>query len=141
MQLQPVSFKKTLNRAYRLLKPSRDEINLFKNNLIRLLERIDHEESEENVKGHLRDFLNDTWYKDKHLIATKGRTDLVIHEERSAQSKPAVLFEVKRPRGSDTTDLKANSDPGEEDVLGRWKFRTGRCSSIRFLNRRSTVRS
>jgi adenine-specific DNA-methyltransferase len=100
MQLQPVSFKKTLNRAYRLLKPSREEINLFKNNLIRLLERIDHEESEENVKGHLRDFLNDTWYKDKHLIATKGRTDLVIHEERSAQSKAAVLFEVKRPKNA-----------------------------------------
>lgn len=100
MQLQTLNFRKTLNRAYRLLKPSRDEINLFKNNLIRLLERIDHEESEENVKGHLRDFLNDTWYKDKHLIATKGRTDLVIHEERSAQSKSAVLFEVKRPKNA-----------------------------------------
>lgn len=63
MQLQPVSFKKTLNRAYRLLKPSREEISLFKTSLIRLLERIDHEESEENVKGHLRDFLNDTSYR------------------------------------------------------------------------------
>ncbi len=71
MQLQPVSFKKTLNRAYRLFKPSREEINLFKNNLIRLLERIDHEESEKNVKGHLRDFLNDTWYKDKHPISIR----------------------------------------------------------------------
>lgn len=100
MQLQTLSFKKTLNRAYRLLKPGRGEIDLFKSTLIRLLERIDHEESEENVKGHLRDFLNDTWYKDKHLISTKGRTDLVIHEERSAQSKAAVLFEVKRPKNA-----------------------------------------
>jgi hypothetical protein len=108
MQLQTLSFKRTLNRAYRLLKPSREEINLFKTNLIRLLDRIDLEESEENVKGHLRDFFNDTWYKDQHLISTKGRTDLVIHEERSAQSKPAVLFEVKRPKN--TADMISSSN-------------------------------
>lgn len=109
MQLQTLSFRKTLNRAYRLLKPSRDAINLFKSNLIRLLDRIDHEESEENVKGHLRDFLKDTWYQDQYLIATKGRADLVIHEERNAQSKAAVLFEVKRPKNA--ADMISSNNP------------------------------
>ena len=37
MQLQTLSFKKTLNLAYRLLKPCRAEIDLFKSTLIRIL--------------------------------------------------------------------------------------------------------
>ena len=98
MRLTIVPFKKTLNKAYQKVKPNRTDIEQFKTHLVRLLDRIDHEESEENVKNHLRDFLNDTWYKDRHLLNTKGRTDLVIHEEKTAQSNAAVLFEVKRPK-------------------------------------------
>ncbi len=98
MNLTLVPFKKTLNKAYQKVKPNRAEIEQFKANLSRLLDRIDHEESEENAKNHLRDFLNDTWYKDLHLVNTKGRTDLVIHEGKAATGKAAVLFEVKRPK-------------------------------------------
>ena len=56
--------------------------------------------SEENVKNHLRDFLNDTYYKGRHLLNTKGKTDLVLHEDNTAKSKVSVLFEVKRPKNS-----------------------------------------
>jgi hypothetical protein len=44
---------------------------------------IDEKESEENIKGH--------------LIATKGRADLVIHLEKEAKSNVGVFFEVKKP--------------------------------------------
>jgi len=98
MNLTLVPFKKTLNKAYQKVKPNRADIEQFKANLSRLLDRIDHEESEENAKNHLRDFLNDTWYKNLHLVNTKGRTDLVIHEGKAASGKAAVLFEVKRPK-------------------------------------------
>lgn len=81
--MRPVKlpFKKTLNKAYQKVKPTRPEIEAFKAKLIRLLDRIDHEESEENVINHLQDFLNDTYYNGKHLLNTKVRTDLVLHEK------------------------------------------------------------
>lgn len=109
MKLTLVPFKKTLNKAYQKAKPTRSEIETFKSNLIRLLDRIDHEESEENVKNHLRDFLNDTYYKGRHLLNTKGRTDLVLHEENNSQSRAAVLFEVKRPKN--TADMVTEAMP------------------------------
>ncbi len=109
MNLALIPFKKTLNKAYQKVKPNRTDIERFKANLSRLLDRIDHEESEENVKNHLRDFLNDTWYKDSYLVNTKGRTDLVIHEDKSAQSRAAVLFEVKRPKNA--TDMVSATTP------------------------------
>ncbi len=110
MNLTIVPFKKTLNKAYQKVKPNRNEIEHFKANLSRLLDHIDHEESEENVKNHLRDFLNDTWYKDLHLLNTKGRTDLVIHDGKSANSKAAVLFEVKRPKNAAEMISPANGN-------------------------------
>ncbi len=98
MNLTLLPFKKTLNKAYQKVKPNRSDMERFKAGLVKLLDRIDHEESEENHKFHLRDFLNEVWYKDAHLIAPKGKTDLVIHEERNAQSPAVVLFEVKRQK-------------------------------------------
>jgi len=44
----------------------------------------------------LRDFFNDTYYNGKHLLNTKGRTALVLHEGNTANSKVSVLFELKR---------------------------------------------
>lgn len=97
MILQEISLKKSLNKAYRLVKPKRPDIELFKGNLIKLLGQIDEKESEENVKIHLMDFLKDTWYKQDYLVATKGRTDFVIHTGKDAKAPSGVLFEVKRP--------------------------------------------
>ncbi|MBI1225474.1 MAG: N-6 DNA methylase [Bacteroidetes bacterium] len=98
MTLKFLPFKATLNKAYQKLKPTRSEMERFKAGLVKLLENIDHSESEENHKFHLQNFFNEVWYKDAHLIAPKGNIDLVIHEDRSAQSPAVVLFEVKRER-------------------------------------------
>lgn len=53
MKLHEISLKKSLNKAYRLVKPKRPDIEVFKENLIKLLGQIDEKESEENVKIHL----------------------------------------------------------------------------------------
>ncbi len=98
IQLQPIPIRKSLSKAYLKVKPTRTEIDLFKTNFKKLLGRIDVEESETNVRDHLRDFLREVWYKDAHLTASKGRTDMVIHNEKTAKSTVGVLFEVKRPK-------------------------------------------
>ena len=97
MNLKEINIKSSLNKAYRLVKPKRPEIETFKTNLIKLLSQIDEKESEENVKIHLMDFLKETWYKQDYLVATKGRTDFVIHTGKDAKAPSGVLFEVKRP--------------------------------------------
>lgn len=40
MKLQEISLKKSLNKAYRLIKPKRPDIELFKSNLIKLLDKL-----------------------------------------------------------------------------------------------------
>jgi hypothetical protein len=97
MKVQEKSVKQSLNKAYRLQKPKRQDIELFKTNFLGLLGKIDEKESEENVKIHLMDFLKETWYKQDYLVATKGRTDFVIHTGKDAKAPSGVLFEVKRP--------------------------------------------
>jgi len=100
--------KQALNKAYQKLTIHRNEFNLFKENLTKLLQNIDHDESEENVKNHLKDFLNDSFYSGKHLLNTKDKADLVIYLENKQESKSGVLFEVKRPSNKSEMVSKTN---------------------------------
>lgn len=97
MTTKEISLKQSLNKAYRLVKPKRPEIELFKKNLITLLGQIDEKESEENVKIHLMHFLRTTFYDPNYLLATKGRTDFVVHTGKDASTPAGVLIETKRP--------------------------------------------
>ncbi|GAA4417441.1 Eco57I restriction-modification methylase domain-containing protein [Nibrella viscosa] len=90
--------RQALNKAFRIRPVGRDELEQFKTQLRLLLSRIDENESEENVKGHLADFLKDTGFKPAHLIATKDHKDLVIHTGSEADSPVGLIFEVKRPK-------------------------------------------
>ena len=97
MQLTFLSPRKSLNKAYLKVKPSRSEIELFKKNLINLINGLDETESEEHVKNDLSDFLKNTFYQ-KFYVNTKGRNDLVIHNGAEAKSAAGVLVEAKNPR-------------------------------------------
>ena len=97
MTISYIDIKNSLNKAYRLIKPRRKDLDNFKLKLTNLLTHIDEKESEENVKIHLMDFLKNTFFHPDHLIATNGRTDFVIHTSVSAQSPVGVMFEVKKP--------------------------------------------
>lgn len=108
MTTKIISLKQALNKAYRLVKPKRPEIETFKRNLIILLDQIDEKESEENVKIHLMHFLRTTFYDPAHLLATKGRTDFVVHTGKEASTPAGVLFEAKRPLNIVDMVTKAN---------------------------------
>jgi adenine-specific DNA-methyltransferase len=97
MILKQLSLKQSLNDAYRLIKPERADIEKFKSNFKLLLSHINPKESEENMKGHVMDFLKNTYYNPDYHIATKGRTDFVIHTDKDATHPAGVLFEVKKP--------------------------------------------
>src|SRR5690554_3646844 len=93
-QLKP---RKALNKAYLKLKPDRKKIDIFKANLIKLLDNINESESEEYQKNLVSDVLKNTYYKNNHFINTKDRADLVIHNGKNRASTVGVIIETKRP--------------------------------------------
>ena len=101
MKLKQLNIKQSLNKAYRLIKPERADIEKFKANFKLLLGHINPQESEENMKGHVMDFLKNTWYSPGYHIATKGRTDFVIHIGKDASHPAGVLFEAKKPSNNE----------------------------------------
>ncbi len=101
MKLKQLTLKQSLNKAYRLIKPERADIEKFKVNFKLLLGHINPQESEENLKGHVMDFLKNTYYNPNYHIATKGRTDFVIHTGKDASHPAGVLFEAKKPANNE----------------------------------------
>ena len=90
---------------FTLIKPERADIEKFKSNFKLLLSHINPKESEENMKGHVMDFLKNTYYNPNYHIATKGRTDFVIHTGKDATHAAGVLFEAKKPSNPEMVTL------------------------------------
>lgn len=100
--------KQSLNPAFLKQKPDRCSIELFKKEFISLLDKTNDIESEEFHKNLIIDFLNSVYYKDNHYINTKGRSDLVVHNSKSADSPVGVLVEVKKPTNKSEMVSKSN---------------------------------
>ncbi len=111
--------KKALNKAFLKVKPSRAEIEGFKTNLIRLLDRTNDTESEEFHKNLVSDFLKDTYYKLNHFINTKGRNDLVVHNGPESKTSVGVIIEAKKPTNKSemVSTTKLNAKAFQELVL------------------------
>ncbi len=119
MLLKALNPTESLEKAYRLQSGNREQIDRFKTNFTKLLSLINERESEENVKSHLMNFLNEVYYKDAYLVAQKGRTDFVIHSGKDASTPAGVLFEVKRPanKGEMITRQNLNTKAFHELLL------------------------
>jgi len=104
----PLSLRRSINKAYLKIKPYRPEIEAFKKNMIRMMDRIDTSESEEFHKNVLSEFLRDTYYSPDYYINTHGRFDLVIHNGKDTGFPVGVLFETKRP--GDKTEMPAREN-------------------------------
>ena len=97
MELKPLKPRLSLNKAFLKVKPNRREIELFKKNLIGLIDAIDEFELEEFHKNEVSKFLQNTYYSGNHYINTKDRKDLVIHNGTTASSTVGVIIEAKKP--------------------------------------------
>ena len=97
MKLIPQTPKRSLNKAFLKQRPLRSEIELFKTELIMLLDHMDDKESEEFHKNLVSNFLKKAIYQDNYFINTKGRQDLVIHTGKDNKSNVGVIFEAKKP--------------------------------------------
>jgi len=100
--------RRSLNKAFLKVKPERSDIENFKTNLTKLLDRINEDESEEFHKNIVSRFLDNTRYAGNHYINTKGRTDLVIHNGPDAKSPVGVIIEAKKPTNKAEMPAKDN---------------------------------
>jgi adenine-specific DNA-methyltransferase len=97
MRTNAIKPRKALNKAFLKVKPARKDIEVFKTQLIQLLDRINEAESEEFHKNLIIEFLRRSYFADRHFINTKGRNDLVIHNGPKADSSVGVIIETKKP--------------------------------------------
>lgn len=86
-----------LNKAFRKLKPRRVDFDRFRKAAVQLLENVRDGESEEFHKNLISDFLKTSYFAPSYFINTKGRSDLVIHSGKTADSPVGVILEVKSP--------------------------------------------
>ncbi|MDX9747241.1 MAG: Eco57I restriction-modification methylase domain-containing protein [Paludibacter sp.] len=97
MELTSLTPRLALNKAFLKVKPNRQEIELFKHHLIRMIDTINESESEEFHKNEASKFLQNTYYSPAHYLNTKDRKDLVIHTGATAATAVGVIMEVKKP--------------------------------------------
>ncbi|NUN64159.1 hypothetical protein HCU40_05195 [Pseudanabaena biceps] len=95
----------SVNRAYVRVKPDRDRVEMFKANLIKLVDLSDESKSEEFNKGLLTNFLTKTYYEDKYFINVKENSDLVIHNDKDVKSTAGVIFETKKPTKTGSVEM------------------------------------
>lgn len=97
MKLTILSPREALGRADLAFKPTRQQIDRFKAELLKVLEHSNPTETEEFHKNLVADFLKRTYFSPSFFINTKGRADLVIHTGADASYPVGVLLEAKRP--------------------------------------------
>ncbi|MEB0260505.1 TaqI-like C-terminal specificity domain-containing protein [Mucilaginibacter sp. 10I4] len=110
---------KALDKALLKHRPFISEIELFKTELIKVLDHTDQSETEEFHKNLVSNFLTKAFYADTHFINTKGRQDLVIHTGKDNKHSVGVIIEAKRPTNKADwfTPDKPNSKALQELVL------------------------
>ncbi len=88
--------RQALSKAFLRIKPIRNDFEMFKRNLMTLLNQIDENEREEFHKNILTDFLKKTYYGADYLINIKASNDLVIYNGKDTKSSVGVILEAKK---------------------------------------------
>ena len=111
--------RQSLNKSFLKLKPNRNEIENFKQEFINLLEGNNENESEEFQKNLISTFLKKIGFEPQYYINTKGRNDLVIHNDKVHSSPVGVIIETKQSgnNGEMISTRKLNSKALQELLL------------------------
>lgn len=119
MSIPHLTPRQALNKSFLKLKPNRNEIENFKQEFINLLEGNNEKESEEFQKNLISTFLKKIGFEPQYYINTKGRNDLVIHNDKVHSSPVGVIIETKQSgnNGEMISTRKLNSKALQELLL------------------------
>ena len=117
-----LSINGALNKVYLRQKPRTKDFEDFSNQLENLKDSIEKgislNESEENFKNLINDFLKESFYKRTNLINTKKRIDSAIYKTLDSNSPVQVLIEAKRPGSNEfPTEKNLNTKAMQEALL------------------------
>lgn len=97
MLLYPIQPKDALNQAYRKVKPFRNDVDAFRQNLLYLISQVDDAKDEENHKTEMRDFLKKTYFGEDYYFNVKQNIDWAIFNGPKSTDSVGVIIEAKRP--------------------------------------------
>ena len=97
MLLYPIQPKDALNQAYRKVKPFRNDVDAFRQNLLYLISQVDDAKDEENHKTEMRDFLKKTYFGEDYYFNVKQNIDWAIFNGPKSSDSVGVIIEAKRP--------------------------------------------
>jgi len=97
MKLDLIKLDKALNKAYFKQSLKRDDIDLFKKELIKLFNYFDEKQDEDYHKNIISDFLKEVYYKNRYIINVNKNEDLVIKTGNSISDRVGVILEFKKP--------------------------------------------
>ncbi len=119
MQLNLQTPFKAINKAYLKEKISRNNMEVFKQQLTQLFFKASTDFSEDTLKDFITEFLRNTWYNPNHLITiNKERKDLSIHTGKLSKDPVAVIAEIKKMGSAEMmTAAKPNVKALHELVL------------------------
>jgi hypothetical protein len=101
LQLNCQTPQQSLNAEIIRFRPNESDFNRFKQALAKLLGQIDEADRENRQENYVRDFLLESFYRDRREINKKGDVDLAIHTGKTKDSNVAVIVEAKRPTGGE----------------------------------------
>jgi adenine-specific DNA-methyltransferase len=92
-----------LNKAYIKERPERNNFNIFKDNMVKLIKILEttSKENEDTHKKDIENFLENTYYSGKYRINKKGNIDTVIFHSNDPNDKVGVIIETKIPNSYD----------------------------------------
>ena len=93
MNIKPMTIAQSLNKAYLKQDISITDYNRFIQALRRFFQSYKHDESEENQKNTIAEFLRYAHYQDKYLINTNDNIDQAIYHGPTPHDPVAVLIE------------------------------------------------
>ncbi len=97
LKINPLTPQKSLSADIIRFRPNEVNFTQFREELNKLLGKIDEADREKNQENHIRDFLLNGFYKNHNEVNGKGDIDLVIHEGKTKDEKVGVIIETKRP--------------------------------------------
>ena len=92
--MNKLSPNQVLNKAYKQVPVNAADFERFKNALKTLLHDVSDGQREETQKGHLKNFLSDTFYR-SYYMSPEGDIDLAVRLDKTAESNIGLLIEVK----------------------------------------------
>lgn len=137
MPLSILSPDQILRRTHKKQTVSEQNLHNFKSNLTNLLEKLKDHNREGKQETDVRDFLIDSFYKNRFYINKKETADWVIFNDEHGNGKVSVIIEMKstQAKAEMLTETDQNAISLLNPKLSNWYFNKISTTTCEGINR------